>query len=432
MEGIYYKQQLGTGINLYLIREPKFKTVSISFLLQKPLDENTTGSALIPYILKRGNEDLKDMGAIEKFLGERYGASLNVDVLKKGDVQLIYMGSNVISDKYTIKGEGVVAEILYFLAGLLERPLIEGTGFKKEYFNQERDNLERLINSRINDKIQYSIDRCYEETAKGQPFSRYRYGNINALRKLTPEGLAEYYSNVITEVPMDIFVVGDVDIAILKPFLDDPPFFKRRDVKYPDQDVLSFGEDKPREIIEPMDVNQGKITMGFSTGIDYTHEQYVPMLVYNSVLGGGAHSKLFNNVREKASLAYYSFSRLESFKGLMVIGAGIEITNYEKALGIIEEQLDHMRRGNITDSELTAAKKALINGIHSMQDSQIQITDFLINRIVSNHGMTPEMLAKRIAQVTKKDVVNITDRIKHVVTYFLTGHKKAVKEDVKR
>jgi len=48
-------------------------------------------------------------------------------------------------------------------------------------------------------------------------------------------------------------------------------------------------------------------------------------LVYNSILGGGLHSKLFQNVREKAGLAYYAFSRLEKFKGLMVVSCGIEI-----------------------------------------------------------------------------------------------------------
>ncbi len=432
MEGIYYKERLGEGINLYLIREPKFKTVSVNLLVHRSLDVNTTGNALLPRVLKRGNEDLRDMGAIERFLGKCYGASLNVDVLKKGDVQLIYMGSDVISDKYTIKGEGVVADILHFLTGLIERPLIEGTGFKEEYFNQEKHNLGELINSRINDKIQYSIDRCYEEMAKGQPFGRYRYGGTEELKSLTPEGLARHYEDIITEAPIDIFVVGDVDIADLKPFLDNPPTLKRLDIKYPRQDVLSIEQDKPREVIEPMDVSQGKITIGYTTGVDYADVRYVPMLVYNSILGGGAHSKLFNNVREKASLAYYSFSRLESFKGLMVIGAGIEIDNYDKTLGIINEQLDEMQGGNISDSELTAAKKALINGIHSMQDNQLQIVDFLINKIVSGHDMTPEVLVERIEQVTKEDVTGIADEIEHVVTYFLTSNKRAVKEEIKR
>lgn len=424
MEGVYYQQKLGDGINLYLIREPKFKTVSASLVMYRSFDENTTGNALLPQILKRGNEDLKDTKAIEKFLGQRYGASLNVDVLKKGDMQLIYLGSSVISDKYTIKGEGVVSEILSFLTGLVERPLIEEGGFRREYFVQERDNLGKLINARINDKIQYSIDRCYEETAKGQPFGRYRYGDSEELQGITPEGLAEYYRTVLAEAPMDIFVVGDVDIADINDFLDNPPAFERREIKYPGQALSSPQHSAPTEVVERMNVNQGKLTMGFTTGVGYTHEQYAPMLVYTSILGGGAHSKLFNNVREKASLAYYSFARLEKFKGLMVIGAGIEIANYRKAVGIINEQLGQMKKGSISDTELTAAKKALINDIYSMQDSQLHTADFLINRIVSGHTMTPKVLVERISDVTREDVAAVADGIEHAVTYFLTDNRK--------
>lgn len=429
MEGIYYQQRMGEGINLYLIREPKFKTVSVSLVMYRPLDENTTGNALLSHILKRGNEDLKDTKAIERFLGERYGASLNVDVLKKGDMQLIYLGSSVISDKYTMKGEGVVSEILDFLTRLVQRPLIEEGGFNRKYFEQERDNLEKLINARINDKTQYSIDRCYEETAKGQPFGRYRYGDSEELGGITPEGLAQYYRNVLAEAPMDIFVVGDVDIDDLKGFLDNPPFIERREIKYLGQILSSPQGNAPREVVELMDVNQGKLTMGYTTGVGYTHGQYVPMLVYASILGGGAHSKLFNNVREKASLAYYSFARLEKFKGLMVIGAGIEIANYGKAVGIINEQLEQMKKGSISDSEMEAAKKAMINNIHSMQDNQLQITDFLMNRIVSGHTMTPEALAEKISDVTREDVVAVADGIKHAVTYFLTDNRKAGEEE---
>ena len=72
------------------------------------------------------------------------------------------------------------------------------------------------------------------------------------------------------------------------------------------------------------------------------------MLVYSSILGGGPHSKLFINVREKASLAYYAFARLEKFKGLMFVSAGIDVDKDEQTLDIIMEQLNAMTKGDIT------------------------------------------------------------------------------------
>jgi predicted Zn-dependent peptidase len=428
MEGVYYQHRLGKEINLYLIREPKFKTVSVSLIMYRPLDENSTGNALLPQILKRGCEGFADTKSIEEFLGRCYGASLNVDVFKKGDMQLIYLGSNVISDKYTLKGEGVVSDILGFLVRLITKPLIDETGFKKAYFDQERDNIKRLIDARINDKIHYSIERCYEETTKGQPFSRYKYGDAKELEGITAVGLAEYYKTMLSEVPIDIFVVGDVDIADLKAFLDIPPAVERRDIKYPAQALSPRPADAPREVIESMDVNQGKLTMSYTTGIGYSHESYVPLLVYASILGGGAHSKLFNNVREKASLAYYSFARLEKLKGLMVIGSGIEIANYNKTLEIIEQQLEDMRKGRISKGELEAAQRALINNIHSMKDNKMHITDLIIDRIVSGYWMTPDGLIDRIGRVTREEIVDVAGSVKHAVTYFLTAGEKAPEE----
>jgi len=423
MEGVYYQQRLDEGVNLYLIKEPKFKTVWISLFLYRQLDENTTKNALLPYVIKRGNQDYQDLKAIEKFLGEKYGATLSVDVVKKGDLQLLYFNSNVISDKYTLNGEGVVSAVLSFILDLIRKPFIGDNGFKEEFFGQEKQNLRKLISARINDKIQYSLERCYEEMYKGRPFSRYRYGDIEELDQITSRELADYYYKLLSETPIDIFVVGDVDISDLKDVLDRGLEINRQNILYPMQEQYNPDRDVPREVVEAMDVNQGKLVMGFKTGVDYKSAQYVPMLVYTSILGGGTHSKLFNNVREKASLAYYSFARMEKFKGLMVIGSGIETTNYQKTVQIINQQLEEMNKGNISEYEIDGAKKALVNDILSMKDNQAQTVDFLLNRIISGHGMTPQTLIKEIERVTVQEVREVSGKVEPVVTYFLTSTK---------
>ena len=81
-----------------------------------------------------------------------------------------------------------------------------------------------------------------------------------------------------------------------------------------------------------MDVAQGKLAIGFLTNIKPTDDDYIPLVVFNSVFGAGAHSKLFNNVREKLSLAYYASSQVEKFKGMLVVNAGIEFCNFQKGI----------------------------------------------------------------------------------------------------
>ena len=96
---------------------------------------------------------------------------------------------------------------------------------------------------------------------------------------------------------------------------------------------------------ETMDVSQGKLVIG----LDVTKlepEDKAVASVYNAILGGGANSKLFQNVREKASLAYSAGSLYIKNKNSIVIRSGIEKKNYEKALEIIEKQIDDMKQGN--------------------------------------------------------------------------------------
>ena len=95
--------------------------------------------------------------------------------------------------------------------------------------------------------------------------------------------------------------------------------------------------------------------------------------VYNAILGVGANSKIFQNVREKASLAYTAGSNYIKRKKY-IIRAGIEIENYEKALKLINEQLEDMKNGKFKDEDIENAKNliyATINNIEEEQDTEI-------------------------------------------------------------
>ncbi len=142
-------------------------------------------------------------------------------------------------------------------------------------------------------------------------------------------------------------------------------------------------------------------------------------MVYNGILGGDVHSKLFQNVREKASLAYYAQSVLEKYKGLMIIMSGIEQENRDKAEEIILRQFEDMREGRITQEELDATKKSLRTGIKTMQDSQGAIVDFFFSQHLTQDGEDFESMAQKLESVTIDDVVRVAGRIQLDTVYFL-------------
>ena len=120
------------------------------------------------------------------------------------------------------------------------------------------------------------------------------------------KNLYAHYKNIISSSPIDIFVVGDVDADEIYAYLNDAFSILKPDIKPIKINVGKKDADEIRYVDESMDVTQGKLSIGLRTNISPLDNDYLALLVGNSIFGSGAHSKLFNNVREKLSLAYYA------------------------------------------------------------------------------------------------------------------------------
>ena len=118
-----------------------------------------------------------------------------------------------------------------------------------------------------------------------------------------------------------------------------------------------------------MQVNQGKLVIGLSVNSNKENSRFTTS-VYNAILGGGANSKLFQNVREKESLAYTAGSNYVRQKNSIFVRCGIEIDNYEKALNTINEQLEDMQKGNFDEKDIENAKNLIIESVTSIPSEQ--------------------------------------------------------------
>jgi len=172
-----------------------------------------------------------------------------------------------------------------------------------------------------------------------------------------------------------------------------------------------------------MNINQGKLTLGYRTNIPHYDNLYPALMLYSSILGGGAHSKLFLKVREEKSLCYYIFSRVEKYKSLMLISSGIEIENFKMAKEVISNQLIEMEKGNITDAEIDHAKKSIINSIREFGDSSNSLAEYVYGQVFSNNIESIEELISKIELVTKDEIVQVAKKIKLDTVYFLTNEE---------
>ena len=173
-----------------------------------------------------------------------------------------------------------------------------------------------------------------------------------------------------------------------------------------------------------MDVQQGKLNIGFRTNITQSDPDYYKLLMMNAIFGGSLNSKLFMNVREKASLCYYCSSRVDKFNGQLIVYTGIDVSNYQKAYDIIKEQLQACIDGDITDIEYSAAIKDFESSLKAINDSAASMINYCYSALQAGAIVAPEEYMAGIRKVTKEDIAQIASSIKEDTIYFLKSSQE--------
>lgn len=410
------------GMNLYVHRTNKFKTFLAQLVFHRALRrEDVTATALLPAVLQRGTASFPTRRLLAYRLEELYGSEMSAEVVKKGERLLASFSVELVNDRYLPGEEGLLGRCLEILSEVVNRPVTEGEAFKREYVSQEKEQHEKVIHGLVNDKAAYALERCLQEMCAAEPFGVFKYGTLAELAALGPENLYGFYRRFLAESPVDLHVCGDLDAMAVRTLAEQMFSFPRDGVPEIPKTLVRNQEGEVRYVREEMDVSQGKLVLGFRTGITYGDDDYFPLLMYNGILGGFPHSKLFLNVREKASLAYYAYSRLEKHKGLMVISSGIETGNYDKALEIINRQVECIAAGEINEEEFANTWQGLRNQLQMEDDHQGLVINRAIDSELAGRGEDTDGLLAGLAAVKPEDVVRVAREVKLDTVYFLAG-----------
>ena len=418
--------KINENITVNLIPMTKLKTVSVGVYIHRPLRiKEASLNALLPMVLKSGSRTLQTREDIAKYLDNLYGASMGATVIKLGEDQVMYFDAETISDKYTPDGEKPFGDLLRMLMSIIFDPKTENGAFDKEIVEHEKKDAIDRIDAFVNDKRQYASIRCQQETARGTNYAISRIGNKEEIQEITAKSLYDYYKSIITSSVIDIYVCGDVDLGdaedVVRSYTECMAFKK---AEIPKTSIIERKGTQINNVEEKMDVAQGKLAMGFLTNIAANDKDKYALSVFNSVFGAGTHSKLFNNVREKLSLAYYASSAIEKYKGMLIVNAGIEFENFQKAYDEVLIQLDEIRKGNVSEHEFNSSIITIVNAYNSYYDDQRALSTFYLSGSVAESDETLEEYIENIKKVTVEDVVRIANKIQIDTVYFLKGKEK--------
>ena len=412
------------GIKIHKIETNQFKTNLYAVFLATPLKrENVTKDALIAAVLRRGTKNIISQDKISKELEEMYGASFDCGIEKTGDNHIIKFYLEALNEEFLPEKEELTQKCINILLDIVTNPFVENNGFKQEYVDGEKENLKQIINGKIDNKARYSLDRCVEEIFKGEPYGLYKYGYVEDLEKITPQNLYEYYKELIKNCKIDIYYSGIFDNDNTEKIIE-----KRlqennrepRNAKYVINNEMTEKKQKSetKTVEESMDVTQGKLVLGLQIDDNNKNSRFAAS-VYNAILGGGANSKLFQNVREKNSLAYTASSSYIRTKNVILVHCGIDIDKYEKALETIKEQIEDMKKGNFTDKDIEDAKKLIISSVKSISAEQDTEITYDYGQELSNEHTTIKDYQQNIEQVKREQIVDIANKININTIYFL-------------
>jgi len=412
------------GVTLRCCRDTRFKQGCLSFQFVRPMDAAEAHlNALLPSVMLRATELHPDLQSISQHLDSLYGVSLGALVRRVGDYQTVGFYCSFMDDRFALPGESVLQGVTEFLSEVCNRPLLKDGGFLPEIVESEKKNLVATIESELNNKAHYAMNRLFTTLCRRDSFGVPRLGEKEQVETIDPEGLYAHYRKIRREAPLEIFYVGSAPAEIIAGYLG--PVLENWDracISLPAQTALE--PEETDHLTETMDIAQGKLCMGFTTPITNRMPEFPAMQVFNTIFGAGMTSKLFTTVREKLSLCYSVGSSYYGTKGIVTVSAGIDFDKEEQTRQEILRQLEACRTGRISPEELDAAKAAICSSLRSTHDSPGAIEGYYSTAALSGMGLTPAQYMAAVEALTVEQVVAAANTVTYRASFFLKGDTK--------
>lgn len=423
-----------TAVNLanmraHLIPSKKFKTITIELKFKALINKNTvTKRSMLPFVLRKGSKQYPSAEHIQGKLDDLYGASFGIVGQKSGSYHVLSFHMEIANEKYIDGEASIIADTLRFINEVAFNPNVEDGHFDQDIVKREKQKLSNLLESIKDDKMGYANLRLVEEMSEGELYQVHPYGYEDEITKINTENLYDYYKHIINEDMVDLFIVGDFEeesmLEMVKTHLDG---FRKKPTYVQDDKpkiVHNISHQEPKVVIEKDTVQQAKLNIGYRTHTTFEDMDFPAMLLFQIIFGGHPGSKLFLNVREKHSLAYYVSAGLDFFSDKLFVNSGVAPEDYEKACEIIEQQLIAMQQGDFTDEEINEAKSLLVSEhLYSLDDAG-GIIDLLYQQIIGNRQFPTEQMMTEITELTKEDIIKSANKLQLDTVYLLTSEEE--------
>lgn len=420
MNNIINRRKIADGVYFSSITDKRYKKNLISVAFSTQLSEETaTENVIVPLLLTKCNSKLPSYKAFNNKMSRLYASGIGGTTGRQYDLQTISFGAYYLDDVYALAGEKMTEIMTDILIDCLTSPVTENGVFTAKFIELEKKTAIDNIETAINDKRSYAIERAMKTICKGEPASVCSYGTVEKAKLITPEIAYKAYRRMLETMPCEIICTGCSDFdGVAEKFAAAFEKAGRHDIENTTI-ALSPVKTQTEEVTERLTVNQSKLVLGFKSHSD----DDAALVLLQKIFGGTTSSKLFQNVREKMSLCYYCSAARNDLKGIMLVNSGVENENIEKTKEAVIDQLEEIKNGNFTDEDINFAEMAIKNDLKSVADSAGNVSNWYFDCIRKNDIVTPEEKLERYLGVSKERIIAAAKSMVLDSVYVLTGNE---------
>ena len=387
--------------------------------------ENVWLTSLLLSVLRRGTVKYPTLEALNRRLDFLYGTELSIRNFYRGDNQIIGFSAELLDRSYLPRGEDLLPAVAQIMDEILFHPLLDENGLLlSRYVESEKQMQCDAIRAMKNHPRGYAADRCRELLYADTPCGALIYGTEEQVMSVTPEQLSAHWRSLVDSLTLDCFYVGTADADSISDALRQTLGVSLSSHGVPTAPIRPCpltGERRVRRVEESLEVGQGQLILGLRTDSVIGDADHFACVIFNEILGVSPISKLFVNVRERLSLCYHCSSSYNAYKGTLLITCGLSRANRPRAEKEILKQIRDLAAGRFEQSELDAARSALINAYRQIGDSPAAMESFYFGRAIAGLTQSVRDCREALSSVTREDVIRVAKKVKLDTVYYLDG-----------
>ena len=386
-----FETSLANGLKLVIFEDKKLPLVSFRLIfrsgdIHEPADSVGLNSA-VASMLSEGTESYTSKQLAEEI--ERLGASLSAS--SGADTTSLSASSLTL----------YASDILRLMAEMILKPTFP----EEELDLYRRNTIEGL-----------KFQRSQANFLADEQVSRIIYGNhpyskvspkAEDVEQITREKLIEHQARVFIPNNAVFVIVGDVDKDELIKEIED------KFGEWESGEVADFAFDAPPRrsektltIVDRKGSAKSNIVLA-NPAVERNHPDYFRALLMNQILGAGASSRIFMNLREEKGYTYGAYSKfdLRRLTGAFEATAEVRTAVTGDSLKEFFYELNRIRDEKVSEEELQDAKNFLAGVFPIRAETQEGLTSLIVQQqIYDLPADYLETYRDKINEITIEDV----------------------------